>query len=89
MEFKYEELKKATGDFAPTSLVGIGGFGKVYRCTLRFSDVAIKVLSDVSVMPSVFGCFITQSLFILKNGVEALGATTHEQLCTEISTLTE
>ena len=48
MIFTIRELKEATGDFDPTKVVGKGGFGEVYRGKLRHTDVAIKVLNDVS-----------------------------------------
>lgn len=48
MLFKKQELELATGSFSDDKLVGKGGFGKVYRGNLRFTDVAVKLLSSVS-----------------------------------------
>ena len=36
-------------------LIGEGGFGKVYRGRLCYSDVAVKVLSDVSLDVIIVG----------------------------------
>ncbi|GLU18082.1 hypothetical protein SLE2022_344020 [Rubroshorea leprosula] len=44
--FTYKELKVATGNFHPSNKIGQGGFGVVYRGTLRDgTEAAIKVLS--------------------------------------------
>jgi hypothetical protein len=47
MVFSMKDLKNATTNFSPDSVIGAGGFGKVYQGRLRYSDVAVKVLSDV------------------------------------------
>ena len=49
MEFEAAELCEATKNFSARMVIGQGGFGKVYRGTLRgcFS-VAIKCLTQVS-----------------------------------------
>ncbi|KAF8397432.1 hypothetical protein HHK36_016348 [Tetracentron sinense] len=41
--FSYQELKQATNGFREKELVGIGGFGRVYRGTLPNSDIQIAV----------------------------------------------
>jgi serine/threonine protein kinase len=47
--FSYKDLKIATGDFNPTNKIGQGGFGSVYKGTLKYGKVAaIKVLSAES-----------------------------------------
>ncbi|XP_024177063.1 putative serine/threonine-protein kinase [Rosa chinensis] len=44
--FSYQELKVATNDFHPSSKIGEGGFGAVYKGRLNDGrDVAVKVLS--------------------------------------------
>ena len=48
MVFSKGELEEGTNKFDPSTLVGRGGFGKVYRGRVRYSDVAVKVLSSVS-----------------------------------------
>lgn len=58
MTFTYESLMKATGDFAEANVIGKGGFGKVFRGTLRHVNVAIKVLSEVYIRISLV-CIIT------------------------------
>ena len=48
MKYEASEVIEATGNFNDTShLIGKGGFGKVYRGTLRTAHVAVKVLSEV------------------------------------------
>ena len=48
--FSYQELKKATRGFRDKELIGFGGFGKVYKGTLRNSNtqVAVKRISHES-----------------------------------------
>lgn len=53
MVFSLEDLKAATNNFSADDLIGEGGFGKVYRGRLRYLDVAVKVLSDVSLLGMV------------------------------------
>ena len=47
MEFLAKELADATRNYSRSSVVGKGGYGTVYKGTLRYSTVAIKVLSQV------------------------------------------
>ncbi|KAH0914641.1 hypothetical protein HID58_029087 [Brassica napus] len=39
-----EEIEEATEDFSPSRKIGEGGYGPVYKGTLDFTQVAIKVL---------------------------------------------
>lgn len=48
MIFSSTQLYEATDNFAEEKKIGKGGFGHVFRGRLRHSDVAIKVLNDVS-----------------------------------------
>ena len=50
MEFLAEELFNATSSYGKANLIGEGGYGRVYRGTLRHTTVAIKVLSEVNKM---------------------------------------
>ena len=48
IEFKYEQLQKATKEFNENCKLGEGGFGPVYKGTLLYTTVAIKRLRKVS-----------------------------------------
>lgn len=48
MLFSADELARATNSYSRSNLIGKGGFGKVYKGTLRkCMTVAIKVLTQV------------------------------------------
>lgn len=47
MEFLAKELAEATRNYGRASVVGKGGYGTVHKGSLRYSTVAIKVLSQV------------------------------------------
>ena len=47
LEFKEDDLKKATDGFSKSRNVGRGGFGDVYRGYVHGSNVAIKILTEV------------------------------------------
>ena len=49
MEFFAKELSEATRNYCRTTILGRGGYGVVYKGTIRYSNVAIKVLSPVSI----------------------------------------
>lgn len=48
MRWSYQEVHAGTGGFSPSLQVGEGGFGVVYRATLRNTDCAVKRLKKVS-----------------------------------------
>ncbi|WCJ28615.1 Concanavalin A-like lectin protein kinase family protein [Euphorbia peplus] len=48
-EFKYEELKMATGDFDGNKKLGEGGFGVVYKGEIQESEIAVKKFSRENV----------------------------------------
>lgn len=50
MEYFANELAQATRNYGRGSVIGKGGFGTVYKGTLRYSVVAIKVLNQVRIM---------------------------------------
>lgn len=48
MCWPYEELHAGTEGFSSSLQVGEGGFGVVYRATVRNTDCAVKRLKQVS-----------------------------------------
>lgn len=48
MVYTEQQLSDATNSFSDSNLIGKGGFGAVYRGTLRKCNVAIKKLTDVN-----------------------------------------
>ena len=42
------EVIEATSNFNQNNLIGKGGFGEVFKESLRLCDVAVKRLTDVS-----------------------------------------
>ena len=50
MQFSKKELSDATRDFDVNLKVGEGGFGTVFKGSLRGTFVAIKVLTEVGRM---------------------------------------
>lgn len=48
MCWTYEEVHAGTEGFSPTRQVGEGGFGVVYRATLKNIECAVKRLKQVS-----------------------------------------
>ncbi|KAF2307770.1 hypothetical protein GH714_031580 [Hevea brasiliensis] len=47
-KFKFEELRKATGNFSPKNKLGKGGFGTVYKGVMGNKLVAVKKVSKKS-----------------------------------------
>lgn len=43
-EFTWEEIVSSTSSFAENLKIGMGGYGTVYKCSLRHTTVAVKVL---------------------------------------------
>ncbi|KAF3957034.1 hypothetical protein CMV_017910 [Castanea mollissima] len=43
-EFTFSEIKEATRNFDPSLIIGQGGYGNIFKCFLRCTQVAIKVL---------------------------------------------
>ncbi|KAL4621983.1 hypothetical protein ACB092_06G264600 [Castanea dentata] len=43
-EFPFSEIKEATRNFDPSLIIGQGGYGNIFKCFLRCTQVAIKVL---------------------------------------------
>ncbi|KAJ4923853.1 hypothetical protein JOQ06_028108 [Pogonophryne albipinna] len=50
MRWSYEEVHAGTSGFSPSLKVGEGGFGVVYRATLRKRDCAVKRLKQDTLM---------------------------------------
>ncbi|KAH7863863.1 hypothetical protein Vadar_022844 [Vaccinium darrowii] len=42
-EFSFSEIKEATSSFDPSLKIGEGGYGNIYKCLLRHTEVAIKM----------------------------------------------
>lgn len=44
--YSRDQIEVATGYFSETKVVGVGSYGKVYKCKIDHTPVAIKVLSS-------------------------------------------
>ncbi|XP_009771774.1 U-box domain-containing protein 35-like [Nicotiana sylvestris] len=47
-EFTWEEIVSSTSSFAENLKIGVGAYGTVYKCSLRHTTVAVKVLHSKS-----------------------------------------
>ncbi|KAK7340261.1 hypothetical protein VNO77_20960 [Canavalia gladiata] len=47
-EFSFSEIKEATSNFNPSLKIGEGGYGSIFKGTLRHTEVAIKMLNSDS-----------------------------------------
>ncbi|KAK7394760.1 hypothetical protein VNO78_15298 [Psophocarpus tetragonolobus] len=47
-EFSFSEIKEATSNFSPSSKIGEGGYGSIFKGVLRHTEVAIKMLHSNS-----------------------------------------
>ncbi|XP_068186908.1 interleukin-1 receptor-associated kinase 1 [Antennarius striatus] len=79
MCWSYEEVRAGTQGFSPSLQVGEGGFGVVYRVTMRNTDCAVKRLKedsllDLSLLRESFKTEVDQlSKFRHPNIIELLG----------------
>ncbi|TDH11063.1 hypothetical protein EPR50_G00081560 [Perca flavescens] len=79
MCWSYEEVHAGTAGFSPSLQVGEGGFGVVYRATLRKTDCAVKRLKqdcvlDLTLLKESFQAEVDQlSKFRHPNIVDLLG----------------
>ena len=48
MMYTSVEVIEATSNFNQNNVIGKGGFGEVFKGSLRLCDVAVKRLTDVS-----------------------------------------
>ncbi|KAJ7951146.1 putative U-box domain-containing protein kinase family protein [Quillaja saponaria] len=78
-DFSFSEIEEATNYFHPSLKIGEGGYGSIYRGTLRHTDVAIKILHSNSLQgPSEF-----------QQEVEVLSKLRHPNLITLIGACPE
>ncbi|KAH1235072.1 hypothetical protein GLYMA_09G259100v4 [Glycine max] len=47
-EFSFSEIKEATSNFNPSSKIGEGGYGSIFKGVLHHTEVAIKMLNSDS-----------------------------------------
>ena len=66
MEFRREDIAKATNNFSKQECVGEGGFGCVYRGHIHGTTVAVKILKKV--FSHVLNCYAHILLLLLKWG---------------------
>lgn len=55
MVYLPSDLLAATKDFDETNIIGTGGFGMVFRGSIRHCDVAVKRLTEVSTLECFSG----------------------------------
>jgi hypothetical protein len=47
--YSKKDIELATDNFSEERKIGEGGYGKVYRCTLDHTEVAVKVIQENSI----------------------------------------
>ncbi|KZV37252.1 U-box domain-containing protein 35-like [Dorcoceras hygrometricum] len=47
-EFTWEEIKSATSNFSNDLRIGMGSYGTVYKCSLRHTTAAVKILHSMA-----------------------------------------
>ena len=88
MEFLAKELAEATRNYGRASIIGKGGYSTVYKGSLRYSTVAIKVLSQVKGLINSVTTAGTWYTLYKQEGRQALLRTKpSEQFQTEVSVL--
>ncbi|OIW19917.1 hypothetical protein TanjilG_28896 [Lupinus angustifolius] len=78
-EFSFLEIEEATNNFNPTLKIGEGGYGSIFKGTMRNTEVAIKMLRPDS----------TQGPSEFQHEVDALSKIRHPNIITLIGACTE
>ncbi|TQE00512.1 hypothetical protein C1H46_013868 [Malus baccata] len=78
-EFSFAEIEEATQNFNPSLKIGEGGYGSIFKGSLRYTQVAIKILSAHS----------KQGPFEFQQEVDVLSKLRHQNLITLIGACPE